>query len=400
MAVSAWWIPVQLDLAQARQNRLTDLATQKAFRAKRIWLARLGNDFDVAWASARDDVVGLASSGQVAAAAGASTYLASTARADGVTAPSAGPVQPAAFGGVDKSGRDLEGLLYGAVTTAKTVIGAGGGLQSAFAASGTFLAVMVRTAILDAGRSADLTAMTARSYTHYVRVVSPGACSRCAILAGTQSAQRPFKRHPGCRCTAAPENEPDELQGRFSSPTDYFESLPSAEQERVFTKAGAEAIRAGADPITVVTARRGAPGIEYGQSNATRPNSGRRMVKSIIGRDRNGQPILGYTTGESTSIRGAFGKQNLTAGLQRLDGARYRSTKRVRLMPETIVELTDDVTMRQVLLRDAGYINYPVQAAELRAPLGGTYIARRAELIREDRRLADEFYRRLGVNLG
>jgi hypothetical protein len=198
---------------------------------------------------------------------------------------------------------------------------------------------------------------------------------------------------------------PDGLEGRFASPTDYFESLSPAEQDRVFTKAGAEAIRAGADPITVVTARRGATGIDY--SNAvldprTLPNSGRRLIKTVIGRDADGNPILGYVTGESTTVRGAFGRQAQIAagGTQRTSGARYRSTNRIRLMPETIIGLTDDIELRKVLLRDAGYLRYPITAADRTAPLGGGYVARRDELIRTDRVEADAFYRGHGIALG
>jgi hypothetical protein len=195
-----------------------------------------------------------------------------------------------------------------------------------------------------------------------------------------------------CRCSQAPENDPESLDNQYASPTDYFESLSPAEQDRVFTKAGAEAIRLGGDPVTVVTARRGAPGIEY-SSHAASPgaNSGRRMVRTVIGRQPDGTPILGYTTGEGVTKRGAYGKQS------RIGGSR---SNRIRLMPEELLSLTDDMDLRKVLLRDAGFINYPTTAAERGAPLGGGFAARRAELIQEDRRRADIFYRSRGINLG
>lgn len=391
-----WLATVQLELARARQERVGRVADTAANRALRLWRSRMGADFDSSWAGLEAPLLSIATAGQVAVAAGASSYLASTASQDGITAASAGAVEPGAYAGVDASGRELAGLLFTAVTAAKTAIGSGAGLQGAFMRGGTVLAMMMHTAILDTGRSADLTAMTARGYTHYVRVVSAGACSRCAILAGVQSAQRPFKRHPKCACTAAPENDPNTVTGRFASPTDYFESLSPSEQDKVFTKAGAEAVRAGADPITVVTARRGAPGIDYSSSvlsGKTLPHSGRRMVKTVIGRDAAGKPILGYTTGESTTRRGDFGKQN------RVATGGYG--KRVRLMPETIVDLTDSVQMRQVLLRDAGYLRYPAMTpTQTSTPLGGGYYARRDELIRQDRAVADAFYRDHGISLG
>jgi hypothetical protein len=145
-----------------------------------------------------------------------------------------------------------------------------------------YLAAMVKTATADTARSADLTAAVGRKYTHYVRVVQPGACSRCAILAGIDSYDHAFKRHPACRCTAMAVDEVDASPARLftSSPDDYFRTLTAAEQDRIFTKAGAEAIRAGADPVTVVSARRGAVGIDYSRSvlsGRTLPNSGRRL---------------------------------------------------------------------------------------------------------------------------
>jgi hypothetical protein len=395
---------VQLDLAQARQERLTALAEKTALRAKRLWAQRMGRDFDTSWARLGPEVSAITATAQVSAAAGASTYLATTARADDITARSGGTVQAASYGGVDASGRDLEGLLYGAVTAAKIVIGAGSGLQGAFQAGGTFLAVMARTAVLDTGRSADLTAMTAQSYTHYVRVVSPGACSRCAILAGYSSASRAFKRHPGCRCTAAPVTEEDKTlmsSGRFDSPSAYFEAMGRAEQDRVFTKAGAEAIRAGADPIAVVSARRGATKA-YSNSDAVGSIRQARLQRTIIGRGRDGQPILGYTTGEGTTVRGDFAKRQRVIGgqFEKVGDSRYRTTKRVRLMPETLIGLTDDVELRQVLLRDAGYLRPTPTRVEMTSALGGTYSKRVAEQIRSDRAIADAFYREHGIHLG
>jgi hypothetical protein len=146
---------------------------------------------------------------------------------------------------------------------------------------------MAKTATADTARSADLTAAVGRKYTHYVRVVQPGACSRCAILAGIDSYSTAFKRHPACRCTSMPVDEVDASPARlFASPDDYFRTLTTAEQDRIFTKAGAEAIRAGADPVTVVTARSQATGIAYsrrGINPGTLPNSGRRLQRTVIG---------------------------------------------------------------------------------------------------------------------
>jgi hypothetical protein len=50
------------------------------------------------------------------------------------------------------------------------------------------------------------------------------------------------------------EDSADDLR---TDPKLYFKSLTAAEQDRLFTKAGAEAIRLGSDPAKVVNARRG-----------------------------------------------------------------------------------------------------------------------------------------------
>src|SRR5690606_25790677 len=81
--------------------------------------------------------------------------------------------------------------------------------------------------------------------------------SRCVILAGRFYRKNTgFQRHPGCDCRHIPASE--SVAGDLAvDPRAYFDSLTEAEQDKAFTKAGAEAIRAGADIGQVVNARRG-----------------------------------------------------------------------------------------------------------------------------------------------
>jgi hypothetical protein len=375
---------VLADIAQARQDRLKRISDSVAAKAGALWRRGMTTDFDASWGRISPQLVAAVSAAQLKGASGSQGYLNQVA---GGAAEDDGLVEAAVFVGIDGSGRELSGLLYGAVTTAKTLVGAGSGVQAALAGGGSYLDTMTKTAVDDIGRSSDLTAATSRSYTHYVRVVSSGACSRCAILAGTGSYKEAFLRHPRCRCTAVPVTDLDKSPARlFSSPAHYFEGLSKAEQDRVFTNAGAEAIRAGADPITVVSARRGAVGIDYSRGSKAALQSSRRIQRSVIGRDRDGKPVLGYTTGEGTTRRGSFSRQNRTAT------GTYN--KRVRLMPETIVSLTDDVELRRILLRDAGYLRYSTSGTTQE------WIARQAEQIRTDRAAADAFYRSRGIRVG
>lgn len=369
------------DVAQARQDRLTAVGDQAASSVVQLWQRGMGDNFDSSWTTVGPQITDRVAAAQVLAAAGSTRYVNAAASLDDLSGDA--EVEPAAFAGIDGSGRPLESLLYGAVTTAKTAIGRGLGLQSALNQGSAYLATMAKTSTADIGRASDLTAATAKTYVHYVRVVSPGACSRCAILAGISSYKVAFKRHPACRCTAMPITTLDNSPARlFSSPDDYFQTLTAQEQDRIFTKAGADAIRAGADPIAVVTARRGAPGIDYGRTTQ-KPGTVRRLERRRIGTDKAGNPIFGYVTGEGTTRRGDFTKMSHIAS--------GTWDKRVRLMPETIVALTDDTHLRRVLLRDAGYLRYPYS--------GTDWIARRTALIRSDRAEADAFYRSRGIRL-
>jgi hypothetical protein len=120
------------------------------------------------------------------------------------------------------------------------------------------LDMIVRTQVADAGRVADQVATTARTRaTGYVRMLVGRSCSRCAVLAGRNYGWNAgFDRHPRCDCIHVParENTANDLR---TNPKRYFGSLSAAEQDRQFTKAGAEAIRAGADVAQVVNARSG-----------------------------------------------------------------------------------------------------------------------------------------------
>lgn len=358
---------------QGRAIRRSDVATGKVLR---LWDRVPVAELDQGWLQVRGAAVAAVSAAVVQNAADANTMVSAVARADGV--PSGDRVVPWSFAGVDGSGRDVEGLLHGAVTTTKERIGSGMAPPNAFMAGAAYLAAMTKTAIADLARSSVAVASTGRGYTRYIRMVNPGACSRCAILAGSDRFSKPFQRHPACRCTSVPVVDgewPDDL---IASPDEYFESLSEAEQDRVFTKAGAEAIRLGADPIQVASARRGASGIAYSRANPAPLNRARRLQRVTIGRRPDGTPITGYTTIEGTSKRGVYGRT---------------SFGRSRLMPESIIELTDDVEMRRLLLRDAGYLEPRVDMSS------NAWVQERVRQQQADRLAADQFYRSLGVDL-
>lgn len=388
-------MPTPAEVAAAHQEKRIARTDRAVVRGVSAWGQVDPANLDASWEQVGPRVTALVSAAQSLDAADSNSYVSATASAYG-SSKSANRVNPEAFAGVDASGRSLIGLLHGAVTTTKTAIGSGLSTPQAMQAGATYLAAMMKTAISDLGRSSDMVAATGKGYTQYIRVVQAGACSRCAILAGVSDYKTAFKRHPACKCTSFPLENDDSKppRGFYSSPDEYFETLSASEQDRVFTKSGAEAIRLGADPISVVTARRGTTGISYGSAigRQTRANSGRQMLQTRIGRNPDGSPIFGYVTNEGTTRRGDFGRlnRNLGAAEQRLTGARYTSTAYTRLMPETIVGLTDDVALRQTLLRDAGYMNSNLATSDPRRLLAAA----------EDRKAATEFYRSLGIQLG
>jgi hypothetical protein len=234
------------------------LALAVAGEAKSAWSAVDPARIRQSWVASIGRLLILLAGAQRAAAGQADRYLDDVLAAQRIDPAAAARVQLSALSGVASDGRSLETLLYRPVITALTGIQRGIGAPRALAGGQAHLDMIVRTQVADAGRAADLAAMTARrQVTGYVRMMVGGSCSRCAILAGrryTWSAG--FNRHPRCDCVHIPTRE-DSADDLRTDPRRYFDSLSAAEQDRTFTKAGAESIRSGADIGQVVNARRG-----------------------------------------------------------------------------------------------------------------------------------------------
>jgi hypothetical protein len=145
-----------------------------------------------------------------------------------------------------------------------------------------------------------------------------------------------------------------------TDPAAYFRSLSAAEQNRVFTNAGAEAVRAGADIGQVVNARRGARGLAPAGARLTDAEAQMLRGGLVRGRlqsvDVAGQQV--FVTTEGTTRRGLAG-QRLGAKQTgtKQQGARYRSARTPRLMPESLMQIAGDDRAELVrLLRRFGYI--------------------------------------------
>jgi hypothetical protein len=339
----------QSDLGNAQNARREALGNELAVRAVRVFRTVPLDDLEAGWDRVAPRLLSLVTAAQLVASQQSVPYMAAVDQSWGYRAKPV-TLNEGAFAGVMGDGREVAPAMYGAVTQTKRLIGSGLAPARAFESGAAFLAILAQTAVHDLGRSSDGVLAAGKGYTLYVRVINTGACSRCAILAGKSSGMVAFQRHVSCKCGAMAipggAKIPD---GLYSSPEEYFDSLSVTEQSRVFTKAGAEAIREGANPIQVVNARRGAYGIGYkGRSNV--PSSGNRLKPLTIGVKADGSPLRVFATTEGTTRRGQFGRNNFEGGSRR--------TTSIRLMPEQISVMAGGNSERyRELLKKYGYLD-------------------------------------------
>lgn len=152
----------------------------------------------------------------------------------------------------------LDSALAGVAFHTLDRIGAGAAQSVALQQGLVELSALVQVAVADAARAtASIRLGQTKQKVSYVRVAAAGCCSRCAVLAGrTYAWNTGFLRHPRCRCLHFPTTS--QLASAMAvDPYEQFAALPAAEQDRIYTKSGAEAIRQGADINQVVNARRG-----------------------------------------------------------------------------------------------------------------------------------------------
>lgn len=247
-----------LQLAGARLRRQQALARRAASEVVGLWARVDRQSIALSWRHALPAVLTVVSSAQAIAAAGAGPYLDDLAAEYGLPDASQGLVRAAAFAGVASDGRALDTLMFQPAIAALTALKAGRNERQAMAAGRFAVDLIVRTQVADAGRVADQVALVARPrFTGYVRMLSLPSCARCVVLAGKRYRWNAgFKRHFRCDCRHIPTSE-DAAGDLRTDPKAYFKSLPREEQDKLFTAAGAQAIRDGADISRVVNASRG-----------------------------------------------------------------------------------------------------------------------------------------------
>ncbi|MEV7599873.1 hypothetical protein AB0O91_21065 [Kitasatospora sp. NPDC089797] len=312
-----------------------------------LWAELAPDDLTGSWlAGIGERIVRAVQAGKLLAATTGQPYVDAMVAADGLTSdylPGAARVPARAWTLSASDGRPLDSLLYLPVTRTKSLLQGGLTLQQAMLKGLLDLQRMVASEVADAGSSAAGVAMVAnRKVTGYIRRVRSGACARCAILAGRwYRYDAGFQRHKRCQCYGEPATSARHLHA--TGAREFFDGLSQEEQDRRFTRAGAQAIRDGADVGQVVNARKGITTIDaYDRSVvATLQGTGRTGIYYRRERD---------AAEAATGIRYARGAADLEAGLPR-----FKVTA-PRLMPEEIYKLADGRDELIGLLRRYGYL--------------------------------------------
>ncbi|MFJ8109981.1 hypothetical protein [Streptomyces sp. NPDC096132] len=337
----------------ARQRRIAAASMAGALRE---WGLLDANDLRASWSVISPRLVKVLTAGQLAAASGADDYVTSVVAAEGADGLMEGTVNATAFAGVAADGRSLDTLMLRPLITTYRALSSGATPPQALSAGRGLLATIVRSEVADAGRGAVGVGIAGRrTIQGYVRVVQPPACSRCVILAGREYGwNKGFQRHPRCDCIHLPttliarnqhlgRGSSEGGRGGFIDPRGYFNSLSRAEQDRIFTAAGARAIREGADMAQIVNARRGM---------YTADAYGRRVAATREGATRRGQ----FYRRERALAEARTGTRFARDRIDARRGLPTFQLRTPRLLPEEIYRLAEDREDAIRMLRRFGYL--------------------------------------------
>lgn len=315
-----------LQAALSYKKRTEQAAREAERTAKGLWSRVDQSRILDSWKALVPALLTALLTAQAQAASESTPYVDEAIRVQGGENPTLGEILPLGLVGWASDGRPLDTLLLSPAFSAIDALNRGATMPKALAFGQVHARMIASTQVADAYRAAAGIVSTTRQVTRYVRALTPPSCSRCIILAGAdQFWKTDFKRHPKCNCISVPLAG-DPREDLITDPKAYFESLSQTEQDRIFTKAGAQAIRDGADMGRVVNARRKASGMS-GAAEGRR----RTMKRSnVFGLDV-------FRTAELT----VFGA---------------RGQKLIRVMPESIYEIAEDHAQAVRLLKLHGYI--------------------------------------------
>lgn len=307
-------------------RRMQRLQAGAALAARRAWRSVDPQWISESWAEAVPDLSDAVAVRQVKAATMGAGYGADTLAAQAAYVAPVAFVNPRAFAGQSSLGLPLGNVIYSPAIKVKEWIGQGHSPASAMRMGGKLAESIAQTQVADAGRSAASVDTFTRPTVMYTRMLNPPSCSRCSVLAGrVYRNNQGFMRHPRCDCVhvVTASEAAAKAEGLIHDPYEYFESLSESEQDRLYTQAGAQAIRDGADLFQVVNSRRG---MSYAGTSADGTRRGQRATNQF--------------TREGTSRRGNF--RSLSDGK--------------RLTPDAIYaqNLSREQTLN--LLRSNGYL--------------------------------------------
>jgi hypothetical protein len=247
------------EIAAQHAERQVSLARRTSLELAKLWRHIDRDRIAASWGSLLPQALAILGTSQATAAAAAGLYVDDVLEESGIPLEHpAGRINPGRFAGIASDGRPLASLMLEPAITSLSQIKSGASHAQALNSGRFALDMITRTQVADAGRVAVGTAIAARPQVQgYVRIVVGKTCSRCLILAGKfYRWNAGFQRHPRCDCRHIPsaENIAGDLR---TDPKAYFHSLDCAGQDELLGKAGAEAVRNGADMAKVVNARRG-----------------------------------------------------------------------------------------------------------------------------------------------
>jgi hypothetical protein len=315
--------PSARDVVQAYADDQTALTREALGQLERA--SRFGATNPERWrdaiAGAAQDLLAL----QVEMVAGADDYVTALLEEQGAKVLAGPELVPEGFADMTAGGGSwLKNLIYAPISVGRTAREVGADVARRHA---DLVAMsIVSTGMQDAGRAAVTAMGTSRGATRYVRMLNGKSCARCAILAGRVYKVSAFKRHNRCDCKNVPTME-DTADDWRTDPKQYFRSLSTEDQDRIFGEAAAKAIRVGADMSQVVNAYEGV---------TTAVAYGRELQATTVGTTKRAL-FGGYEILPDGSLR-----KRADSELQKVRGSHYRRVKTPRLLPDEIYDLAEE----------------------------------------------------------
>ena len=324
----------QQALARARKwQRQQNRSASNALKVGRsLWRQVDPDSLVESWARLVPQLYATVAAAQLLAGRESDAYVTAVLEDQDIDPAAEGLVVPDGLVGIAADGQDLADTLMWPAWAAIAALTAGSTIGRARAVGFAAADLTAATQVQDAYRNAaSLAAVSRKASTSWTRALTGSSCSRCIILAGTSSWATAFKRHPRCDCTSIPSSRSKSGE-LVTDPKEIFESLSKDEQDRAFGKAGAQAIRDGADMNSVVNARRKTSGIKSAAEDQLGLIRQQGILQDVQG--LNGNPRITF----SRTI------------------AQNRRDKRVRVMPETIYKVARDREHAIELLKANGFI--------------------------------------------